>query len=77
MFPAVFTQFSKRRNSKNAGMCPCQGNASGVSQITLGVDAPEDADKVVQQLFIKKLAIEAKFLMQVQKTQMGGDNKLV
>jgi hypothetical protein len=28
-------------------------------------------------LFLKKLAIEAKFLMQVQRTAMGGDNKLV
>jgi hypothetical protein len=35
----------------------------GISQITLSVDAPEDADKVVQQLFLKKLAMEAKFLM--------------
>jgi len=77
MFPAVFTQFSKRRSQRTAGMCPCQGNSSGISQITLSVDAPEDADKVVQQLFLKKLAIEAKFLMQVQRTAMGGDSKLV
>jgi len=28
-------------------------------------------------LFLKKLAIEAKFLMQVQRTAIGGDNKLV
>lgn len=48
----------------------------GISQITLSVDAPEDADKVVQQLFLKKLAVEAKFLMQVQRTAMGADAKL-
>jgi hypothetical protein len=28
-------------------------------------------------LFLKKLAIEAKFLMQVQRTSMGAENKLV
>jgi chromosome segregation ATPase len=48
LFPAVFTQFSKRKSLRTAGMCPCQGNASGVSQISLAVDAPEEADKVVQ-----------------------------
>merc|ERR1712230_302707 len=76
MFPAVFTQFTKQKSMKTAGMCPCQGSATGVSQVSLAVDAPEDADKVVQQLFLKKLAVEAKFLMQVQRTAMGADAKL-
>jgi len=48
----------------------------GISQITLSIDAPEDADKVVQQLFLKKLAMEAKFLMQVQRTAVGADSKM-
>jgi len=58
-------------------MCPCQGNASGISQINVGVDTPEDADAVVKKIFEKKLATEAKFLMQVQRTSQGADNKLV
>lgn len=58
-------------------MCPCQGNASGSSQISVGVDTPEDADSVVKKIFEKKLATEAKFLMQVQRTSQGADNKLV
>jgi len=77
MFPAVFTQFTKQKSLKTSGMCPCQGSATGVSQVSLAIDAPEDADKVVQSLFLKKLAIEAKFLMQVQRTSMGAENKLV
>jgi chromosome segregation ATPase len=48
LFPAVFTQFQKRKSLRTAGIRPCQGNASGVSQISLAVDAPEEADKVVQ-----------------------------
>jgi len=48
MFPAVFTQFTKQRSLKTSGMCPCQGSATGVSQVSLAIDAPEDADKVVQ-----------------------------
>merc|ERR1711881_552762 len=70
MFPTVFTQFTKQKSLKTSGMCPCQGSATGVSQVSLAIDAPEDADKVVQSLFLKKLAIEAKFLMQVQRTSM-------
>jgi len=31
MFPAVFTQFTKSRSLKQAGMCPCQGSSTGVS----------------------------------------------
>jgi uncharacterized protein involved in tolerance to divalent cations len=77
MFPAVFTQFSKSKSLKTAGMCPCQGSATGVSQISVSIDSVEDCDKVVQSLFVKKLAVEAKFLMQVQRTSMGSENKLV
>jgi hypothetical protein len=56
MFPTVFTQFTKQKSSKSAGMCPCQGSATGVSQVSLPIDAAEEADKVVQSLFMKKLA---------------------
>merc|ERR1711981_515992 len=77
MFPAVFTQFTKAKASKTSGMCPCQGSTTGVSQISLAIDVPEEADKVVQSLFLKKLATEARFLMQVQRTSMGAENKLV
>jgi len=62
-FPAVFTQFSKQRSLRNSGKCPCQGGATGISLIQTGVDAPEEADKIVQNLFAKKLATEAKFLV--------------
>jgi flagellar biosynthesis chaperone FliJ len=48
MFPAVFTQFTKQKSQKTSGMCPCQGSATGVSQVSLAIDAPEEADKVVQ-----------------------------
>lgn len=61
---------------KSNGMCPCQGGSTGISQISLAVDAPEEADKVVQSLFQKKLVNEAKFLMQVQRTSLGADSKL-
>merc|ERR1712072_1635949 len=44
MFPAVFTQFTKAKASKTSGMCPCQGSATGVSQISLAIDVPEEAD---------------------------------
>jgi len=77
MFPAVFTQFTKSRSHQTTGMCPCQGSATGTSMITVAVDAAEEADKVVQSLFLKKLATEARFLMQVQRTSMGAENKLV
>jgi len=77
MFPAVFTQFTKQKSQHVAGMCPCQGSATGTSMISVAVDAAEEADKVVQSLFLKKLAIEARFLMQVQRTSMGAENKLV
>merc|ERR1712021_103364 len=77
MFPAVFTQFTKSRSHQSTGMCPCQGSATGTSMITVAVDAAEEADKVVQSLFLKKLALEARFLMQVQRTSMGAENKLV
>merc|ERR1712010_203281 len=76
MFPAVFTQFTKSKTHQATGMCPCQGSATGTSMISVGVDAAEEADKVVQSLFLKKLAQEARFLMQVQRTSMGADNKL-
>jgi len=46
-------------------MCPCQGSATGVSQIALQVEHAEEADGVVQALFKEKLVIEAKFTMQV------------
>lgn len=65
MFPAVFTQFTKAKSQHASGMCPCQGSATGVSMVSLAVDAAEEADKVVQSLFQKKLALEARFLMQV------------
>jgi len=45
--------------------------------ISVAIDAAEEAEKVVQQLFMKKLATEARFLMQVQKTSMGSESKLV
>jgi len=77
MFPAVFTQFTKQKSQHASGMCPCQGSATGVSMVSLAVDAAEEADKVVQSLFLKKLALEARFLMQVQRTSMGAENKLV
>ena len=77
MFPTVFTQFTKQKSAKSSGMCPCQGSATGVSQVTVAIDAAEEADKVVQSLFLKKLALEARFLMQVQRTSMGAENKLV
>merc|ERR1712167_510086 len=48
MFPAVFTQFTKQKSMKTSGMCPCQGSATGVSQVSLAIDAPEEADRVVQ-----------------------------
>jgi hypothetical protein len=76
MFPIVFTQFQKGMSMKSNGMCPCQGGSTGISQISLAVDAPEEADKVVQSLFQKKLVNEAKFLMQVQRTSLGADSKL-
>ena len=65
LFPAVFTQFTKAKNQHASGMCPCQGSATGVSMVSVSVDAAEEADKVVQSLFQKKLALEARFLMQV------------
>lgn len=65
MFPAVFTQFTKQKSQHASGMCPCQGSATGVSMVSLAIDAAEEADKVVQSLFLKKLALEARFLMQV------------
>merc|ERR1712139_677152 len=77
MFPAVFTQFTKSKSHQTTGMCPCQGSATGTSMISVAVDAAEEADKVVQSLFLKKLALEARFLMQVQRTSMGAENKLV
>merc|ERR1719263_400987 len=77
MFPAVFTQFTKSKSHQTTGMCPCQGSATGTSMITVAVDVAEEADKVVQSLFLKKLALEARFLMQVQRTSMGAENKLV
>lgn len=46
-FPAVFTQFSKARSMRSSGMCPCQGGATGTSLITMGIEAPEEADKLV------------------------------
>jgi len=42
-------------------MCPCQGSATGVSQVSLTVAHAEEADEVVQKLFKDKLVIEAKF----------------
>jgi len=77
MFPTVFTQFTKQKSAKSTGMCPCQGSATGVSQVTVPIDAPEEADKVVQAVLMKKLASEARFLMQVQRTSVGNENKLV
>jgi chromosome segregation ATPase len=77
MFPAVFTQFSKQKSAKSTGMCPCQGSATGVSQVTVAVDAPEDAEKVVSSVLMKQLALEARFLMQVQRTSVAAENKLV
>lgn len=77
MFPAVFTQFTKTKSKSATGMCPCQGSATGTSMISVAIDAAEEAEKVVQQLFMKKLATEARFLMQVQKTSMGSESKLV
>lgn len=43
-------------------MCPCQGSATGTSIISLPLDDPEAADRVVQGLFMKKLATEARFM---------------
>merc|ERR1712010_261878 len=77
MFPAVFIQFTKSKTHQATGMCPCQGSATGTSMISVAVDAAEEADKVVQSLFLKKLAQEARFLMQVQRTSVGAENKLV
>jgi hypothetical protein len=77
MFPAVFTQFTATKSKSATGMCPCQGSATGTSMISVAIDAAEEAEKVVQQLFMKKLATEARFLMQVQKTSMGSESKLV
>ena len=77
LFPAVFTQFTKSRSHQTTGMCPCQGSATGTSMITVALDAAEEADKVVQSLFLKKLALEARFLKQVQRTSTGAENKLV
>lgn len=48
MFPAVFTQFTKQQTRHVAGMCPCQGSATGTSMVTLRVDNTEEADKTVQ-----------------------------
>lgn len=76
-FPTIFQQAAKHASAKTQGMCACQGGATGVSQISLVVDAPEEADKAVQSLFQKKLANEAKFLMQVQRTSVGADSKVV
>jgi len=58
-------------------MCPCQGSATGVSQIAVQVQHPEEADGTIQSLFAQKLVIEATFSMQVQRTSLNNENKVV
>jgi len=48
-----------------------------VSQISLQVEDPEAADHFVQTLFQKKLIVEANFKMQVQRTSLDANNKIV
>jgi len=57
-------------------MCPCQGSATGVSQIAVQVQHPEEADGTIQSLFAQKLVIEATFSMQVQRTSLNNENKV-
>lgn len=58
-------------------MCPCQGSATGVSQIAVQVQHPEEADGTIQSLFAQKLVIEATFSMQVQRTSFNNEQKVV
>jgi uncharacterized protein involved in tolerance to divalent cations len=41
------------------------------------VDSPEEAEHVIQKMFEKKLLNEASFQMQVQRTHLDSNNKIV
>lgn len=58
-------------------MCPCQGSSTGLSMIVAKVDSPEEAEHVIQKMFEKKLLNEASFQMQVQRTHLDSNNKIV
>jgi len=58
-------------------MCPCQGSATGVSQVTVQVQHPEEADATIQSLFAQRLVIEATFSTQVQRTSFNNEQKVV
>merc|ERR1711934_265387 len=51
--------------------------STGVSQIAVQVQHPEEADGTIQSLFAQKLVIEASFSMQVQRTSLNNENKVV
>lgn len=56
-------------------MCPCQGSATGVSQIAVQVPGTEQCDDIIERFFADKLVIEATFSQQVRRKRVDDDKK--
>jgi uncharacterized protein involved in tolerance to divalent cations len=76
LFPKVFGEFSKSGAVDKAGICPCQGSATGVSSISLRIGKVDEANGVIGELFQAKLVIEAVYNQRLQRTSFDSEGKV-